>query len=218
DTAAERPRPAVAASRRPPASGCDGSRAVICRPRIGGEGAARDSLVQENPCQSNFAAVPMINPPVGSWFCMQDSVWTRAVKNPISGSCDPQGLQDWPQRGREEDQRGFPDDQPGDGGSPLVNGEIRQRADPLRAVSQEAFASRSSAPLIAPRTIARWLLVIVLAASVWFFHDFLVPVLAATVIAFATWPLHLSIQSRLGVGRLFSASLLVLVALLFLVI
>lgn len=99
-----------------------------------------------------------------------------------------------------------------------MNGETRQRAEPLRAVSQEAFASRSSAPLIAPRTIARWLLVIVLAASVWFFHDFLVPVLAATVIAFATWPLHLSIQSRLGVGRLFSASLLVLVALLFLVI
>jgi predicted PurR-regulated permease PerM len=74
------------------------------------------------------------------------------------------------------------------------------------------------APLIAYRSIARWLLVLVLAASAWFFHDFLVPVLAATIIAFASWPLHERLQSRLGLGRIASASLLVLIILLFLVI
>ena len=72
-------------------------------------------------------------------------------------------------------------------------------------------------PLIAPRTIARGLLVLVLAACVWFFHSFLVPVLAATIVAFATWPLHLRAQVDLGMSRTISASLFVLTILLFLV-
>jgi len=74
------------------------------------------------------------------------------------------------------------------------------------------------APLIAYRSIARWLLVLVLLASAWFFHDFLVPVLAATIIAFASWPLHQRLQDNVGIGRIGSSALLVLVILLFLVI
>lgn len=38
--------------------------------------------------------------------------------------------------------------------------------------------------------VARWLLVFVLAAAIYFFSDFLVPVLAALVIGFASWPLY----------------------------
>ncbi len=72
-------------------------------------------------------------------------------------------------------------------------------------------------PFIAPRTIARGLLVLMLAAAVWFFHGFLVPVLAAMIIAFATWPLHLRAQADLGMGRTLSASLFVLTIVLFLV-
>lgn len=73
-------------------------------------------------------------------------------------------------------------------------------------------------PLIAYSSLARWLLVGVLAASVWFFHDFLVPVLAATIIAFATWPLRVRLHERAGLGRTLTGALLVLLIVLFLVI
>ncbi|WP_373447817.1 MULTISPECIES: AI-2E family transporter [Haematobacter] len=73
-------------------------------------------------------------------------------------------------------------------------------------------------PLIAYSSLARWLLVGVLAASVWFFHDFLVPVLAATIIAFATWPLRVRLHDRVGLGRTLTGALLVLLIVLFLVI
>lgn len=73
-------------------------------------------------------------------------------------------------------------------------------------------------PLIGYTSIARWLLVGVLLASAYFFHDFLVPVLAATVICFATWPLHERLQRTLSIGPTRSAAVLVLVIVLFLVI
>ena len=38
--------------------------------------------------------------------------------------------------------------------------------------------------------VARWLLFLVLAAGIYFFHGFLVPVLAALIIGFASWPLY----------------------------
>ena len=74
------------------------------------------------------------------------------------------------------------------------------------------------APLIAYSSIARWLLVLVLAASAWFFHDFLVPVLAAMIIAFASWPLNRRLRNKAGMSEVGAAGLLVLVILLFLVI
>ena len=89
-----------------------------------------------------------------------------------------------------------------------------------RAIRPPPYEPEESprSPLIASRSIARWLLVIVLVASAWFFHDFLAPVLAAMIIAFATWPLHQRFQASLGLNRTGSAALLVLVILLFLVI
>lgn len=44
--------------------------------------------------------------------------------------------------------------------------------------------------IISPISMARWLLVLVVAAGVYFFHGFIVPVLAALVIGFASWPLY----------------------------
>lgn len=84
------------------------------------------------------------------------------------------------------------------------------------APTQEA-AVRVRRPLITDMAAARWLLLFVLAASIWFFHGFIVPVLAATVIAFASWPLLRLIERRLACGRILAASLMVLMIIGFIV-
>src|SRR6185437_2048463 len=56
-------------------------------------------------------------------------------------------------------------------------------------------------PLIPPLTAARWLLVLIIAAGVYFFNGFLVPVLAALVIAFASWPLYQRLRDAVGGSR-----------------
>ncbi|NPD14323.1 AI-2E family transporter [Xinfangfangia sp. D13-10-4-6] len=71
-------------------------------------------------------------------------------------------------------------------------------------------------PLITDISAARWLLLAILAASVYFFYGFAVPVLAATVIAVASWPLRERSLPKLG--RTLTASLLVLVLVCFLVL
>ena len=73
-------------------------------------------------------------------------------------------------------------------------------------------------PLISDISAARWLLVFIIAAAAYFFHGFLVPVLAATIIAFASWPLSRRVQRGLGLDRTLTAALLVLVIVLFLVV
>ena len=73
-------------------------------------------------------------------------------------------------------------------------------------------------PLISDISAARWLLVFIIAAAIYFFHGFLVPVLAATIIAFASWPLSRSVQRGLGIHRTTTAALFVLVIVLFLVV
>lgn len=45
-------------------------------------------------------------------------------------------------------------------------------------------------PIVHDNTVARWLLVLVLAAGVYFFIGFLVPLLAALIVGFASWPLY----------------------------
>lgn len=45
-------------------------------------------------------------------------------------------------------------------------------------------------PVLPVHVVARLLLVLLLAAAVYFFSDFLVPVLAALIIGFASWPLY----------------------------
>ncbi len=73
-------------------------------------------------------------------------------------------------------------------------------------------------PLITDISAARWLLLAIIAASVYFFHGFLVPVLAATVIALASWRLRNHVAVDLGMGRTGAAVLLVLLIVLFLVV
>lgn len=73
-------------------------------------------------------------------------------------------------------------------------------------------------PLITDISAARWLLVIILATSAYFFHGFLVPVLAAMVIALASWPLLSRVQHWMGGNSTIAAALLVLLIVLFLVV
>lgn len=72
--------------------------------------------------------------------------------------------------------------------------------------------------LIPPLSLARWLLVLVIAAGVYFFHGFLVPVLAALVIGFASWPVYRDILRRCGGNRALAATVAILLILAFLVV
>lgn len=73
-------------------------------------------------------------------------------------------------------------------------------------------------PLVTNVSAARWLLLAIVAASIYFFHGFLVPVLAASVIALASWPLRDRAAFQLGLGRTGAAAALVLVLICFLLI
>lgn len=70
-------------------------------------------------------------------------------------------------------------------------------------------------PLIAA---ARWLLVLIVAAGIYFFSGFLVPVLAALVIGFATWPLFRDLTRLCDGNTKLSASIALVCILLFLIV
>jgi len=72
--------------------------------------------------------------------------------------------------------------------------------------------------VVQPLSVARWLLILILAAGVYFFHGFLVPVLAALVIAFASWPLYKRLLTAVGHNRTVAAALAILFILAFLVV
>lgn len=74
------------------------------------------------------------------------------------------------------------------------------------AILREATGAE---PVVGAVSMARWLLLGILLAAAWFFHGFLVPVLAAAVIAVATWPLHQRLQARGDLGPTASAIVLV---------
>ena len=79
-------------------------------------------------------------------------------------------------------------------------------------------ASSSRIGLIPPLSAARWLLVAVLAAGIYFFHGFLVPVLAAMVIGFASWPIYRDILRRCGGNRTIAATVAIVLILTFLIV
>ena len=73
-------------------------------------------------------------------------------------------------------------------------------------------------PLIPSISAARWLLVLVAAAGVYFFYGFVVPVLAALVIGFASWPLYRKLLARVGGNTTIAATIAIILILTFLVI
>ena len=72
--------------------------------------------------------------------------------------------------------------------------------------------------LVPPMAMARWLVILILLAGVYFFHGFLVPVLAALIIGFASWPLYRRVLAGLGGNRTLAASLMIAVIVLFILI
>ncbi|WP_411034574.1 AI-2E family transporter [Shinella sp. BYT-45] len=75
----------------------------------------------------------------------------------------------------------------------------------------------SGAALISPISAARWLLVFIVLAGIYFFHGFLVPVLAALVIAFASWPLYSRLLAQVNGNRTLAASIAILLILGFII-
>lgn len=78
-------------------------------------------------------------------------------------------------------------------------------------------ARQTGAAILSPISVARWLLVLVVLAGIYFFHGFLVPVLAALVIAFASWPLYSRLLTRVNGRRTLAASIAILFILGFIV-
>lgn len=70
-------------------------------------------------------------------------------------------------------------------------------------------------PLIA---VARWLLVLIVIAGIYFFSGFVIPVLAALVIGFATWPLFRDLTRLCGGNTKLSASIALICILVFLIV
>lgn len=66
--------------------------------------------------------------------------------------------------------------------------------------------------------ISRWLLIFLLLVAVYFFHDFLVPVLGALIIGFASWPFYRRLLRLCGERELLAASIAVLTVMTVLVV
>ncbi|MDC9813247.1 AI-2E family transporter [Rhizobium binxianense] len=79
-------------------------------------------------------------------------------------------------------------------------------------------SAQTRTPLIPSISAARWLLVLIVAAGVYFFYGFLVPVLAALVIGFASWPLYRQLLARVGGNTTIAATIAILMIITFLVI
>lgn len=79
-------------------------------------------------------------------------------------------------------------------------------------------APSARAALVPPLAAARWIVLLVIAACVYFFHDFLVPVLAALIIGFASWPLYQRVLALFGGNRTFAASAMIAGVVIFLVV
>ncbi len=100
----------------------------------------------------------------------------------------------------------------------------------LQIVSQADIQTSSKGPrwlgqatanriaLITPISVARWLLVLIGIAAIYFFHGFVVPVLAALVIAFASWPLYRRLLDQIGGNTTLGATIALIAILAFLII
>jgi predicted PurR-regulated permease PerM len=65
--------------------------------------------------------------------------------------------------------------------------------------------------LIPSISAARWLLILIALAGIYFFYGFIVPVLAALVIGFATWPLYRDLLRRTGNNTIAATIAIVLI-------
>ena len=92
------------------------------------------------------------------------------------------------------------------------------KAPPLREPRLLGLTAPSRAALIPPLTLARWVILLILAACVYFFNSFLVPVLAALIIGFASWPIYRRVREACGGNRTLAASIMIAAITLFIVV
>lgn len=97
----------------------------------------------------------------------------------------------------------------------LVGVFERQKLKEHRWLGPSAHARM---PLIPSISAARWLLILIAIAGIYFFYGFLVPVLAAAVIGFATWPLYSDLVRRTGGNTTLAASIAIAFIVTFLVL
>lgn len=83
---------------------------------------------------------------------------------------------------------------------------------PNTPTTPNALPGTSTPPLV------KVLLLLVLAAAVYFFSGFLVPVLAALIIGFASWPLYARLTKSMGGSTMWAATVALLIILLVLVV
>ncbi len=105
--------------------------------------------------------------------------------------------------------------QPGNRGTYLQDRENRKAGKELRLLGA---STPLRAAVVPPLSAARWLLLLIVAAGVYFFHGFLFPVLAALVIAFASWPLYRRLLRAVDFNRTIAASLATFAIVAFLVV
>ncbi len=94
---------------------------------------------------------------------------------------------------------------------------IEQSGDKRRSRLLGAAAPARSS-LIPPLWAARWIILLIVLISIYFFHGFLVPVLAALIVGFASWPLYRHVLQLVGGNRTLGASLMIAAIVLFLVV
>lgn len=80
------------------------------------------------------------------------------------------------------------------------------------------LAAPARIALIPPLSAARWIILLIVLISVYFFHGFLVPVLAALIIGFASWPLYRHVIGWAGGNRTLAASMMIAAIVLFLIV
>lgn len=89
---------------------------------------------------------------------------------------------------------------------------VKPATTPVRKTSFERSA------VVGPRSAARWLLLAILLASAYFFYGFLVPMLAAVVIGFASWPLYRPLLNAVNGNRTIAATIAIVLVVSFIVV
>lgn len=79
-------------------------------------------------------------------------------------------------------------------------------------------ATHARTALVPSISAARWLLVLIVAACIYFFYGFIVPVLAALVIGFASWPVYRELLRRVGGNTSVGATIALLLIIAFLIV
>jgi predicted PurR-regulated permease PerM len=94
----------------------------------------------------------------------------------------------------------------------------RERENPPAEPRLFGQPAHSRSALVLPISAARWLLLLVLLAGVYFFHGFLVPVLAAVVIGFASWPIYRRLLQTVNGNRTLAATIAIVAVIAFIVV